>query len=63
MTTFAKILLTVVSLLSLANLAQPVGGSAEDRVNRARRGLLQSTGGLKRQSVRKDQRTVAICVG
>lgn len=63
MTTLAKILLTLVSLLSLANLAQPVQGSAEDQQNRARRGLLQSAGGGRRQAVRKDEQTLAICLG
>ena len=63
MNTVAKILLILVSLLSLVNMALPVQGTPEDQLNRVRRGLMQSAGGNKRQAITKDQKTVAICLG
>ena len=63
MNAFAKILLLLVSLLSLANMAMPVHGTQEDQLNRVRRGLMQSAGGGKRRAVTKSHKTLAICVG
>jgi hypothetical protein len=63
MNTVAKTLLLLANLLALVNLAQAGVGTPEDLLSRARRGLTQSAGGSKRQTILKHDGTKEICVG
>jgi hypothetical protein len=60
MNTVGNILLTLANLLALVNLAQAGIGTPEDLLSRAQRGLTQSAGSSKRQSVSKGHKSVVI---